>query len=774
MRIYKTLVVIVATVLTLWSAFATADESHPPSHTVVQTRHLSVEIAVPTATWSVEHKPSGCRLAEVRPELGIEGLSVDWAACRAATPEVTEVQNRLGAFSVVKLVYETRQGLLIKYTLSVSQQNSNLIVELSIENNTGRSLVIHETRAIVARTVMLGGDTSSWMAIGDARMFHEHYTNHVVATMGEKKFWWYSAVKNLDTGKTVLLGNLTNHKGIGRFVCAPRDQTSMRMTAYCDYESIVMPSGASIPAEKVLVDFGSRGTDSLERFGTLIAKEHRIDLMEWAPIDVENATISSLFNRWNSFGSSVIKGVEYSHDPQYKRAFQDPNWRRKNEELFAKLGLWKYIHPALPDGRRPTANKQALVRNYGRPDWWFPDAREVYEQHPEFYINGRIDFSNPEALAFERQRATAFFRANRDNLVTYGADFTSNWRKLPGQHDPFFTSVESFRACMKIWRDLAREHPSGCYSGVCMNDIGFCYDVWDNLRIGGDSDQGYYGNGLTFTAQLIRQASGRYFYNGKVWWNNPDSFHVFAQGVYSYDQAKVHASFCAIAGNRIMPAEPFCDQETPQERLEIIKRVLPTTPDVATAVDLFEHNPARLWNMPIERPFGRWNVVGLFNFDELQNGETVTQEIRFADLGLSPDKEYLVYEFWLKNFLGALKGGFTRRLDAPDCEVYSVVEKRDHPVLVSTNRHVRQMAYDLVALEWDSKADCLRGTSRVVGDDPYQVRIYVPLAWRLREVNVADLDAKVRMTNERILLVEFTPRDCGRLNWDVRFQVISE
>jgi hypothetical protein len=713
---------------------------------------------------------------EVHPELVIEGLSIDWAACRAATPEVTEVQNRLGAFSVAKLVYETPQELLIEYTLSVSKQNSNLIVELSVENNTGRNLVIHEIQAIVARMVMLGGDTSSWMAIGDARMFHEHYTNHVVATMGEKKFWWYSAVKNMDTGKTILLGNLTNHKGIGRFVCASRDRTSMRMTAYCDYESIIMPSGASIPAEKVLVDFGNRGNDSLERFGTMIAKEHSIDLMEWAPIDVEDATISLLFNKWNSFGSGVIRGVKYSHDPKYKRVFQDPNWRARNRELFAKLGLWKYIHPELPDGHRPGASKTPLVRNFGRPDWWFPEAREVYEQHPEFYINGRIDFSNPEALAFERKRATAFFQANHDKLISYGADYTSNWRKLPGQHNPFFTSVESFRACMKIWRDLAREHPSGCCSMVWMNDIGFCYDVWDVLRIGADSDTGYYVNewGGTFTGGLVRQASGRYFYNGKVWWNNPDSFHVFAQGVYSYNQAKVHASFCAIAGNHVMPAEPFCDQETPQERLEIIKRVLPTTPDVAMAIDLFEHNPARLWNMPIERPFGRWNVAALFNFNELQNGETVTQEIRFADLGLSPDKEYLVYEFWLKNYLGALKGGFTQRLGAPDCEVYSIVEKRNHPVLISTNRHVRQMAYDLVALEWDSKADCLRGTSRVVGDDLYQMRIYVPLAWRLREVNVAGLDTQSRMTDNKILLVEFTPQDCGRLDWEIHFEAINK
>jgi hypothetical protein len=116
----------------------------------------------------------------------------------------------------------------------------------------------------------------------------------------------------------------------------------------------------------------------------------------------------------------------------------------------------------------------------------------------------------------------------------------------------------------------------------------------------------------------------------------------------------------------------------------------------------------------------------------------------------------------------------TRRLKAPDCEVYSIVEKQDHPVLISTNRHVRQMAYDIVALEWDSKANCLRGTSRVVGDDPYQMRIYVPYVWRLREAIVAGMDAQSRMTDKRILFVEFTPKDCGRLSWEVSFQAIDK
>ncbi|MFC1453399.1 hypothetical protein ACFLSJ_08665 [Verrucomicrobiota bacterium] len=384
------------------------------------------------------------------------------------------------------------------------------------------------------------------------------------------------------------------------------------------------------------------------------------------------------------------------------------------------------------------------------------------------YIDNRIDFSNPEALALEKERAESLFEGNDGKLISYGADFTEMWQKLPGQHNPFWTSADSFHAAMRIWRDLARRHRGGCYACVCMNIIGLSYDVWDILRIGQDSDQAYHGEGCTFADGLVRQASGRYFYNGRVWWNNPDSFHVFCQGQYSYGQGKVHATFCALAGNRMMVSEPFSDQELPADRLEIIKKVLPTTPDVSTAVDVFEHNPARLWNLPVKRPFGEWNVVGLFNFNVPRSNEPLTQEIRFPDLGLSSEEDYLVYEFWSKSFLGAMRGGFTRTLEAPDCEVYSIVPKPEHPVLISTSRHVRQMAYDILTLEWNAGAGALTGRSRMVAGEPYELRIFVPEGYQMKRASASGLPVAAGETGG-ILSVSFTATEHGTTDWEITF-----
>ena len=735
----------------------------------IDTDHLRVAVDALTATWSVAHKPSRCRLPRIRPAFAIKGLPVDLASYKA-TVAVRDVHGALGSFRAVELTYEKRRGLTIAYTLSVSRDQHDILVELGFTNHTGRTLVVDGLKPIVADAATLGGGNGRWKAIGDGKTFHQPYQSRTVASMRPLHCWWHAAVKNLDTGRSILLGSLTNHKGSGRFTLAARGKRSMDLTAWCDYESIAMPPGATIGAEKVLLNFSERGTDGLLRFGDLIARAHDIDLARLAPLDPDDASIATMFNHWNSYGAGVVRGFKYSHDAsKHKRAFQDPEWRRKNQRLFHQLGIHKFIHPDLPKRSRPHGGGVTpLVRNYGQPDWWFPAARKIFADHPELYINKRIDFSNPKAQALERQRAESLFTRNEGKLVGYGADFTDRWSRLPGQHDPFMTSVETFRAAMRPWRQLQRKHTGGCYARVCMNSIGFSYDVWDILRIGGDSDQAYHGRGCTFVNALIRQASGRFFYSGKVWWNNPDSFHVYCQGIYTHAQAKVHASFCAIAGNRMMVSEPFCDQTLPPDRLEIIKRVMPATPDTAIAVDCFEHNPARLWHLPIRRPFGAWSIVGLFNFNEKQDKKRIRQTIRFADLGLDPAADHLVYEFWSKAFLGVKRGAFTRTLDAPDCEIYAIVPRPDRPVLLSTSRHVRHMAYDIVALAWHPAARRLTGTSRVVAADPYQLRLYVPDGYQLSAAKAGDL--KLRTARQGPLLtLDLTPNAHGTLDWHLAF-----
>jgi len=55
-----------------------------------------------------------------------------------------------------------------------------------------------------------------------------------------------------------------------------------------------------------------------------------------------------------------------------------------------------------------------------------------------------------------------------------------------------------------------------------------------------------------------------------------------------------------------------------------------------------------------------------------------------------------------------------------DCDIYSIVEKQSQPVLISTSRQIRQMAFDIKHLAYDGPQRVPRGISLAVAGDPYQ------------------------------------------------------
>ena len=733
---------------------------------VIETQRLRMRLWAEDGGWSIEHKPSGTGVEGVRPVLHLGGAETDLGEYEVTKTVMEGVEDGLGQWTAVRLEYQRDGGPEVIYEVLLSAEGDEALARLALANTTDAELLVSRLAPVVGE-VRLGGQAADWSVIGDAKANSHPYETVRGGDLESFESWWYAAAKNLETKRSLVLGSLTNSKGLGRFVVLPGSEESMRAAAYLDYEAAVMPAGARIDGEWMLVHLGERGTDGLERLGDLIAKANGIDLARDHPLDPYTPEGVDIFNTWNSYGSGVVKGFDYKHNRgEFKAPYMDPEWTKANRERVLELGLQHFGY-ARTGPVRVSGVATPLARRYGQPDFWFKAAEKISQEHPELYVDGRADFSNPQVIEFERQRVEESF-AGKTGTLRHGLDFTNDWRKLKGQHDPFMTSAETYRACMGLWRERGRQHTHPLYCLIWMNTVGMNYDMVDVIHIGHDSDQGYGGKGLTFTHGLTRQISGRYFYNGQVWWNSPDSYHVYAGGLYSYEQGKVHASYCSLSGNLVHLAEPLSDEEIPEDRLDIIRRVAPTTADTARAVDVFENNPARLWDMRVTRPFGQWHVVGLFNVDYEGDGKAITEEVRFEDLGLDPNREYLVYEFWSRQFLGVQKGGFTRTLAAPDCEIYAIVEKLDRPVLMSTSRHVRQMAYDVLDLEWDEDAGELRGTSRVVQNDPYELRLYVPEGRRLESATAEGMDVTTAGDNE-VVRVGFTAEESSDVEWVVRF-----
>ena len=180
------------------------------------------------------------------------------------------------------------------------------------------------------------------------------------------------------------------------------------------------------------------------------------------------------------------------------------------------------------------------------------------------------------------------------------------------------------------------------------------------------------------------------------------------------------------------------------------------------------------WMLEIDRPFEHWSVLARFNWRKLalhwNREDRPAEVVRFSDLGLSDQREYLVYEFWSRQFLGQCQGAFTAPAQKPDngLQVFAIREARPHPWVLSTTRHISQGGVSLLAEAWDGKRGTLAGRSAVVGGDPYVLGVYVPAGYRLESADVGGENVETRI-EEPMASIRIVPSATKAVDWRIQF-----
>jgi len=168
-----------------------------------------------------------------------------------------------------------------------------------------------------------------------------------------------------------------------------------------------------------------------------------------------------------------------------------------------------------------------------------------------------------------------------------------------------------------------------------------------------------------------------------------------------------------------------------------------------------------LYALEIDRPFENWLVLGR------TGGEFA--EIRLADLGLDPAKEYFVFEFWSKRLLGSFRGSFIPgTLDQKfRSQAFVIRERSARPQLLATSRHVTGGGVELDDVRWDGAT--LSGKGRGIKGDPYVIYLTEPAGYFCGGTT-AD-GAKVEKTEREVTLVKITlaPDADGPFSWAAKF-----
>jgi hypothetical protein len=329
-------------------------------------------------------------------------------------------------------------------------------------------------------------------------------------------------------------------------------------------------------------------------------------------------------------------------------------------------------------------------------------------------------------------------------------------------HDPDKTNIEAFRDGLKLLRKAAAPNTFvlACNGPQNMRSYGGAFGLVDGMRVGPDN-----GSGWKSLMRGPTWGSRHYFLHGRIWHNDPDPVYVRADMPLKH--AQLVCSWVAISGQMNLSSEWL--PGLPPERLDILKRTMPPHGLQARPADLFENDPPRVWLLrnPGRAMFNE--IVAVFNWTD--NELEIEQPM--GRFGLSPYQAMDVYDFWANELAAPMSGLFKIKLPPQSCRVLSLRTRSPHPRLISTSRHVTQGIIDVMSEQWDASSQTLRGRSKVVGADPYELRIVEPA--KVRSVTVSEMDrsqgVKISFTtDEKLLRVRIHSPVTRVVEWQVEFE----
>jgi hypothetical protein len=345
-------------------------------------------------------------------------------------------------------------------------------------------------------------------------------------------------------------------------------------------------------------------------------------------------------------------------------------------------------------------------------------------------------------------------------------------------HDPNVTNIEALRLGLKTLRTAAGPEVffSGCCASQSMRSIAGSIGLVDSMRVGPDNGFGWqdyrnetmhFEGGGIITGPI--RANRLYFLHGRVWWNDPDPAYV--RPAVKLEHARLLSSWVAVSGNFNLNSDWL--PGLPPERLDILKRCLPSHHAQARPVDYFDSVMPSIWLLTDTSQSVRRDVLGIYNWES----KTASIGYNAAKAGLDANRIHHAFDFWSEQALPDFKGDFKFDLAPESCRVIAVRAAEAHPVLLSTSRHVTQGIVDVSNETWDAPSATLSAQSQVVVNDPYELRIaglsdggnWKPAAVILSEADQAAGVTATMKVEDKLLRVTIKSPVSRGVHWSVKF-----
>jgi len=731
----------------------------------------AVSVEAPDSSFTLARKPSGKTFVTAGKLSGAAG-----------TAKAVEMTDKLfGKGNGIEVLYPDGNRETITLYPGVP-----FVLFGGLRHNGGAETVVLNRVETVSGNVDLGKPATSLRALG---------TGGLLEPARNPGSYAFLAVADPESRSGVVGGWISQDRGSG-VVFSPVKDNAVRLQARIDYGRLRIKPGQDAAIETFVIGCFDDARFGLEAYADVIAKVYSVKLPPHRPGHctwyMDNHAGACDENHLMELAANAAKtlkpfGFDFIQIDDGWQEGAGGNGPRKNFTTHALKGPY-------PSGMKATADN---IKKLGlTPGIWFMPFAGNYKDP---YFRGHQDWfaKNPQGKPYETDwggtcldmtypsamehtggivkriaHEWGYKVFKMDGMWTGSATkqiYVNDGYKDDGIGDATFSNPD--KTNIEALRDGARQIRAaagpdvfllGCCVSQNMRSFGGTFGLLDAMRVGPDTGAGQIG---------APHASRLWFLNGRVWWNDPDCVSVRAST--PLDQARVNATFTAIAGDLFYNSDWI--PSLPPERLDILRRCIPAHGLFSRPVDVFEQEPARVWHLADTRGSMRRDIVALYNWAS----KPASVDCAAGRIGLPPAKEYVAFDFWANRFVPPFKD--VVHADLPpgqSCRVLSVRPVSKTPQLLSTSRHVTQGIIDVVDEKWDAAARTLSAVSKVVGEDPYELRIIVPTgetSWRVKGVGVSADDQAVGVKTSfnqdgpkiRVLLNSPVSR---QVKWQMQFE----
>jgi alpha-galactosidase len=413
---------------------------------------------------------------------------------------------------------------------------------------------------------------------------------------------------------------------------------------------------------------------------------------------------------------------------------------RDLESLQFRLGLWCgafWMNSGLTD--EVERLRDAFLLWHGKP---------VTTPHRELGSMFSLDPTHPKTQALLRD---VFSTYRRWGVRYYMIDFLDSISgATPGRHlnDGYFDKAripgpEAWREGLRTIRQAAGEDTYLLEStGPTLQTIGWM----DGIRAGSDYGEGrpLDGPGKGFfpgtfvidkpdfwtSHRTATDAMAGYFFTHRKLFLADSGNVMTVDKPIPLADAQITATIFGINGSPVMLGDDIDRMD--EERVAMIRRVLPRLPECARPVDLFEAvepDYPKVFHLPVRKDWDRWDLLAVFNY----GAATLRKTVPLVRLGLDAASPYAVWDFWNERFQGVSRGSVEVEVAPESVRLLRIARDRGHPWLVSTDMHVRQGQAEITDCRWDASSAMLTIRTQRPAGEHGSVFVRAPAGWALAD-----------------------------------------